>query len=250
MMSTFADANSFNQDISKWDVSRVTDMMGMFCNAKAFNQSMSNWDVSRVRDMHGMFTNAESFNQDISKWDVSRVRDMHQMFTNARSFNQDLSKWDVSRVTDMNQIFYRAKSFTQKLCGRAWKYSNATKKAAFLGSTGSIARKVCTRPCTWCIYISYHILNLGISNHSTWCIDTMSFFVSAFHVSTPFACLYPNIQTIIFTFAFHLSVSFACLYPNIQTIIFTFTTPGVHPNFRSSTRGPDVEGSGTFTHST
>jgi surface protein len=34
----FYDAKSFNQDISKWNVSNVTDMSGMFYEARLFNQ--------------------------------------------------------------------------------------------------------------------------------------------------------------------------------------------------------------------
>ena len=35
----------FNQDISSWDVSNVTDMRGMF-ERSSFNQDISSWDVS------------------------------------------------------------------------------------------------------------------------------------------------------------------------------------------------------------
>ena len=39
----------------------------------SFNQDISNWDVSNVTDMNYMFTNAKKFNQDISSWDVNNV---------------------------------------------------------------------------------------------------------------------------------------------------------------------------------
>ena len=38
----------FNQDISKWDVSKVTNMSGMFLRATRFNQDIGSWDVSQV----------------------------------------------------------------------------------------------------------------------------------------------------------------------------------------------------------
>merc|ERR1712203_922785 len=97
----FAYAHSFNQDLCKWNVSRVTTMVMMFCHAYLFNQDLSKWDISRVTGMGRMFFYAESFNQDLSNWDVSRATGMGAMFRYAVSFNQDLSNWDVSRAVDM-----------------------------------------------------------------------------------------------------------------------------------------------------
>ena len=111
----------------------------MFRYANSFNQDLSHWDVSRVTDMGGMFGVAVSFNQDLSKWDVSRVTDMGAMFSVAKSFNQDLSNWDVSRVTDMQGMFVDASSFQQTLCGVAWVNSKASKVDMFAHSLGSIS---------------------------------------------------------------------------------------------------------------
>ena len=51
----FYGCTSFNQDISKWNVSNVTDMSFMFCLCKSFNQDISNWDVSGVKNMSYIF---------------------------------------------------------------------------------------------------------------------------------------------------------------------------------------------------
>ncbi|WP_133152565.1 BspA family leucine-rich repeat surface protein, partial [Vibrio sp. 10N.261.52.A1] len=37
-----------NQDIGRWDTSNVVNMYRMFDEAKAFNQDLSNWNVSKV----------------------------------------------------------------------------------------------------------------------------------------------------------------------------------------------------------
>jgi surface protein len=101
----FGNREDFNQDLSNWDVSNVTNMRGMFYNAKSFNQDLSGWGVSSVGDMGLMFYKATSFNQDISNWDVSNVTDMRGIFEFATSFNQDLSRWDISSVKYKDYMF-------------------------------------------------------------------------------------------------------------------------------------------------
>ena len=77
---------SFNDDISKWNVSNVTSMKGMFKEAKSFNQNIGNWDVSNVIDMSEMFYNNESFNKYIGSWDTSKLIYARYMFMYAKSF--------------------------------------------------------------------------------------------------------------------------------------------------------------------
>ena len=47
---------------------------------KFFNADISKWDVSSVTNMAAMLHHADDFNADISKWDVSAVTDMRRMF--------------------------------------------------------------------------------------------------------------------------------------------------------------------------
>ncbi len=89
----FEGAEKFNQDITGWDVSKVTNMGSVFNGAKTFNQDISIWNTALAEGMTYMFQGAESFNVDISNWDVSKVMYMTSMFNGAILFNQDLSAW-------------------------------------------------------------------------------------------------------------------------------------------------------------
>merc|ERR1719174_2356206 len=115
----------------------------MFSGASDFNQDLSKWDVSAVTNIGGMFLGASAFNQDLSKWDVSKVTDMAFMFSRASAFNQDLSKWDVSAVIHMRYMFRGASAFKRELCGDAWVNSKADKMDMFTDSQGWISSKVC-----------------------------------------------------------------------------------------------------------
>ena len=121
MSSVFQDQDTFNEDVSSWDVSSVTDMSFMFTIARQFNQPIGSWDVSNVTNMIAMFDSNEAFNQDLSGWDVSGVTNMFGMFNGAIVFNQPLGSWDVSSVTDMRRMFNYAYAFDQDIS--AWDVS-------------------------------------------------------------------------------------------------------------------------------
>ncbi len=59
----------------------MTNMTAMFFEANTFNQPIGSWDVSKVTYMNAMLYNATTFNQPIGSWDVSKVIDMQKMFS-------------------------------------------------------------------------------------------------------------------------------------------------------------------------
>jgi len=81
---------------------------------KYFNDNISSWDVSSVTDMGWMFYYASSFNQDLSSWDVSSVTSMDSMFRDASSFNQDLCAWVTKLSLDLPSMYY---TFNGTACG-------------------------------------------------------------------------------------------------------------------------------------
>jgi len=102
MNNMFIDSN-FKGDISGWDVSNVTSMRQMFFASK-FNGNISKWNTSKVTDMAYMFSSSE-FNGNISNWKTTNVTDMAYMFSSSY-FNGDISKWKTPKVTDMNNMFF------------------------------------------------------------------------------------------------------------------------------------------------
>ena len=114
MKGAFANSN-FNQDISHWDTSYITDMSEMFYNATSFDRPLNNWDTSNVKNMSKMFYNATSFNQPLSNWDTANVTNMNSMFRGAQRFSQPLYKWKTTNVKDMSYMFASTERFNQPL---------------------------------------------------------------------------------------------------------------------------------------
>jgi surface protein len=117
MSYMFANAITFNQNISSWNTSNVRDMSYMFYNAISYNNAYSPllWDTSSVENMSYMFAFAAVFNQNISSWDTSQVTNMNHMFYSTVLFNQDISLWTTSNVLDMSYMFNNAYAFNQNL---------------------------------------------------------------------------------------------------------------------------------------
>lgn len=97
---------SFNQDVSGWDVSGVSNMSQMFEGATSFDQDISGWVVNGVSDMRQVFKGATSFNQDISGWDVSNATLLFDMFRDATAFDQNLGAWQFKDNADINLLFF------------------------------------------------------------------------------------------------------------------------------------------------
>jgi surface protein len=132
MSGMFKAANSLssaNQNFNSWDTSKVTDMSYMFESTDYMNPQIDSWDVSSVTNMESMFQDCRligynNSNQAIGSWDVSSVTSMRVMFNRTDYFNIDIGSWDTSSVTDMTSMFYNALVFNQNIGG--WDTSNVT----------------------------------------------------------------------------------------------------------------------------
>ena len=80
------------------DTSNVVNMRAMFAGTK-FNQDISSWNTSNVTDMSHMFSGATVFNKPLNTWDVSNVTDMSYMFAGVRYESKD----SYERISSFNQ---------------------------------------------------------------------------------------------------------------------------------------------------
>ena len=139
-MSYLFSGSTFNDDISNWDVSNVTNMSSMFVNASSFNQDLSAWDVSSATNMAQMFRIASAFNNGgaagIGSWDVSNVTFMGYMFNSAVAFNQNIGAWGVGSVTDMGYMFNNATLFNQNLTG--WCVTNISSEPGGFSTSSAL----------------------------------------------------------------------------------------------------------------
>ena len=77
----------------------------MFKNATAFNQDISSWDVERITDMTEMFSGATAFNQDLSGWNVEHLSEPGNFAYNNTIWTTDLQpQWGVPHTCDTSTL--------------------------------------------------------------------------------------------------------------------------------------------------
>ncbi len=101
-------------DLSKWDVSAVTNFRGMFCcgynqigNAKLKRLNITGWNMSNATDLAYMFYGCGRLGKvDVKDWDVSHVTNFRHTFADCfRLKKLDVKKWDTHSVITFDGIF-------------------------------------------------------------------------------------------------------------------------------------------------
>jgi uncharacterized protein YjdB len=163
MSEMFEGAESFNQNVGGWNLTRVTTVSEMFREATAFNNGCAAgietcamiWTddgtlageatTDSISTMYRMFETASAFNQPVGHWNTSGATSMNQMFQHAEIFDQPLNDWNVSSVTTMNSMFDDAAAFDQELS--SWSVNAVTDMAYMFLNAVSFDRDISN----WCV---------------------------------------------------------------------------------------------------
>ncbi len=156
----------------------ISDMSGVFNTValRNFNGDISKWDVSNVTNMNSMFESNTAFNGDITAWSVDSVTTMQMMFRGATSFDKDLEAWAEhigDRAVNVSDIFTNASDtgyiFSDKTKIPSWAYEvsqsyKGTMSSSFIVFTGQDIR--------------VSLINTGVSNFNatgTYSIEPSTF---------------------------------------------------------------------------
>lgn len=109
-------ANMTYCDLSRLDMSRVTDMSEMFSGCSSLeNLDLAGFAAAKAEDMSSMFVGCSSLKEiDLSALDASRAEDMKYMFSGCKSLREiDLSRLDTSKAIDMSGMFWGCESLSE-----------------------------------------------------------------------------------------------------------------------------------------
>ena len=111
MAAMFLNSKTASIDLSDFDTSNITNMMGTFAISKATEiKGFNSFDTSKVTIMFGMFLNSQATTLDLSSFNTSKVTNMSGMFARTNATSLDLSSFNTSKVTDMSMMFYGSKA--------------------------------------------------------------------------------------------------------------------------------------------
>ena len=204
-MSNMFTSCPFNQNISSWNTSAVTNMSSMFQGATAFNQNIGAWNVSNVTSFQNMFSGANAFrngnSNSINNWVINTTNfvTMSYMF-NESPFNQPIGNWDVSMVTDMSGML---RYTNYNLYIGDWNTQNVTNMNSFLQWNNSFNQNIAAKT-----------INAGLPNeYIAWDVSKVIDFRYMFWYNSSFNqpidnWTLNNVNPIIMTYMFNEATSF------------------------------------------
>lgn len=114
----FQHKTTFNENLSGWNVSNITNMSRMFDGCVSFlGLGLENWNPYWLSNTFNMFRNCQSLICDLSRWNIANLYDAKSMFYCCRNFNSDLSRWRSNQLKYTNYMFYGCNNFNSDLSG-------------------------------------------------------------------------------------------------------------------------------------
>jgi surface protein len=179
MSGMFSYTTAFNQKISSWNTSNVTNMSFMFQGAESFNngeltntgQNPLNWNTSSLIRMGNMFAigsfqSSMAFNQPINTsgpyWNTSNVTEMFGVFVGPSLFNQPIGNWNTANVTNMNSMFKDANIYNQSIS--SWDTSKVTDMQNMFRSTTAFKQDISNWTPYACTNMSNMFLNVDMNS--------------------------------------------------------------------------------------
>ncbi|MFT0132781.1 BspA family leucine-rich repeat surface protein [Candidatus Enterenecus avicola] len=123
MSRMFSESVIPSLDLNNWDTSNVVDMTGMFSNSQIEELKISNFNTSNVGTMAGMFMESQVKELDLSSWDTSRLNNATSMFQNSQVESLNLSAWNTSNLQHMQAMFMN--TIAEELNLSNWNISGA-----------------------------------------------------------------------------------------------------------------------------
>lgn len=113
----------FNQDISTWNMSRVTNVRDMFYGSSwnsgvaqgVAHTNTANWITSATTNMYQMFRDSTGFNGEVDSWDVSGADSLGLCFFGMKSqanFNQYFGSWQFKTGANAASLAYATTTIT------------------------------------------------------------------------------------------------------------------------------------------
>lgn len=94
-------------DLSKWDVSKLSNFDRFFKETVLFNSpGISSWDVSNMETARKMFFNQITITDPISHWNIHKLVHADQMLAGSVIKNQSRSRWKIDNLkTNLHTAF-------------------------------------------------------------------------------------------------------------------------------------------------
>jgi len=111
-------------DLSNWDTSSVTNMLGAVAGCDLFNGKLDGWVHSGVTNIQSILAGSKVFNQDLNTWDVSGVTVATDAFVNCDAFDGSVAGWSWGSVS-LSGLFNSCNVFTG-IGVDTWNFSSVT----------------------------------------------------------------------------------------------------------------------------